>query len=368
MACTVTAHDRSHEWKNREAFEIDTLAEMQAAGHEQVSYFYDEPSGLRAIIAIHSTQLGPALGGCRVWPYESEEAALYDVLRLSKAMTYKNAAMGLDLGGGKAVIIADPRKGKSPELFEAFGLAVERLGGRYITAEDVGTTPEDLQAAKRMTDHVAGLPETSGDPSPATAFGIFNGLRACLMHAFGSDELRGRTVAVQGLGAVGMNLSRYLYEHGAKLIVTDISEQRIEAAVTDFGAEAVGSGTIYDADCDVFSPCALGAVINDDTIDRLKAKVVAGSANNQLAEPRHADMLKERGIVYAPDFIINGGGVINVADELSPGGYDRERAYARVAQIGDKVARALQLADERGISTDAAAVLLAEERLTTALD
>lgn len=336
---------------------------MQAAGHEQVTYYHDQETGLRAIIAIHSTQLGPALGGCRVWPYESEAAALNDVLRLSKAMTYKNAAMGLALGGGKAVIIADPRRGTTPELFEAFGRAVENLGGRYITAEDVGTTPEDMVAVKRMTSYVAGLPETSGDPSPATAFGIFNGIKACLIHAFGSDDLHGRRVAVQGLGAVGMNLSRYLHENGAKLIVTDISQQRIDAAVADFGAETVESEAIYDVECDVFSPCALGGVINDDTIGRFKAKIVAGSANNQLAEPRHAVTLKERGILYAPDFIINGGGVINIAEELSPAGYDHDRAYARVALIGDKVARALTTADERGISTDAAAVLLAEERL-----
>lgn len=339
---------------------------MQAAGHEQVTYFYDEATGLRAIIALHSTRLGPALGGCRVWPYETEAAALNDVLRLSKAMTYKNAAMGLALGGGKAVIIADPVEGKSPELFEAFGRAVERLGGFYITAEDVGTAPEDLVAVKRMTDHVAGLPETSGDPAPATAFGIFHGIKACLIHAFGSDDLQGRRVAVQGLGAVGMNLSRYLHEHGAQLIVTDISQQRIDTAVAEFGAEAVGSDAIYDVECDVFVPCALGAVINDETVERFKAKIIAGSANNQLAEPRHAVALKERGIIYAPDFIINGGGVINIAEELSPAGYDRERAFARVAQIGAKVARSLALADERDISTDAAAVLMAEERLNAA--
>jgi leucine dehydrogenase len=353
---------------NREAFDIDTLEQMQAAGHEQVTYFFDQDTGLRAIIALHSTRLGPALGGCRVWPYESEAAALNDVLRLSKAMTYKNAAMGLPLGGGKAVIIADPRKGTTPELFEAFGRAVERLGGRYITAEDVGTTPEDMVAVKRMTQHVAGLPETSGDPSPATAFGIFSGIKACLAHVFGSDDVRGRRVAVQGLGAVGMHLSRYLHEGGAQLTVTDISQQRLDTAVADFGAEAVGTDAIYDVDCDVFVPCALGAVINDDTLGRFHAKIIAGSANNQLAEPRHALALKERGIVYAPDFIINGGGVINIAEELSPAGYDHGRAYARVARIGDKVTRVLKLADERGISTDAAAVLLAEERLSAAAD
>jgi len=345
---------------------MNTLEEMRAAGHEQVTYFFDEATGLRAIVAIHSTRLGPALGGCRVWPYESEEAALYDVLRLSKGMTYKNAAMGLALGGGKAVIIADSRTQKTPALFEAFGRAVERLGGRYITAEDVGTEPDDMVAVSRVTKHVAGLPATSGDPSPATAFGVYSGMRAALRHAFGSDDLTGKRVAVQGLGAVGMSLCERLHEAGAKLVVTDIAQARLDKAVADFGATAVGSDEIYGVDCDVFAPCALGAVVNDATLPRLKARVIAGSANNQLAEPRHADALRERGIVYAPDFIINGGGVINVAAELEPGGYDRGRAYARVAGIGEKVAAALRLADERGISADAAAVLMAEERLKTA--
>lgn len=345
---------------------MNTLEEMQAAGHEQVTYFHDEQAGLRAIVAIHSTRLGPALGGCRVWPYESEEAALYDVLRLSRGMTYKNAAMGLPLGGGKAVIIADSRTQKTPALFEAFGRAVERLGGRYITAEDVGTEPEDMVAVSRVTKHVAGHPATSGDPSPATAFGVYSGMRAALKHAFGTDDVAGRRVAVQGLGAVGMSLCARLHEGGAELIVTDIAQARLDRAVEEFGATAVGSDEIYGVECDVFAPCALGAVINDGTLPRLKARVIAGSANNQLAEARHADALSERGIVYAPDFIINGGGVINVAAELEPGGYDKERAYARVAGIGSKVAAALRLADERGISADAAAVLMAEERLNAA--
>src|SRR5690625_80538 len=223
-----------------------------------------------------------------------------------------------------------------------------------------------MEAVKRHTNHVVGLPATSGDPSPATAFGVFNGLKAALRHANGSDDLSGKTVAVQGLGAVGMSLARHLHEAGAQLIVTDINSKRIETAVNDLGARAVKSDEIYDAECDVFAPCALGAVINDDTVGRLKAKVVAGSANNQLTEPHHADALKERGIVYVPDFIINGGGVINVSDELQPGGYNEERAYERIGEIGGKVERALKLAEERGISTDAAAVAMAEERLKAA--
>ncbi len=331
-----------------------------------MTFFQDEKTGLKAIVAIHSTALGPALGGCRVWPYENEAAALNDVLRLSRAMTYKNAAMGLALGGGKSVIIADSSVDKTPALFEAFGRAVERLGGRYITAQDVGTAPADMVAIRSQTQWVAGLPDTSGDPSPATAFGVYSGLKAALRHAFGSDDLQGRKVAVQGLGAVGMSLAERLYADGAQLIVADIAQKRIDQAVNELGARAVTSDEIVGVECDVFAPCALGAVINDDTVGRLNARVVAGSANNQLAEPRHADALRARGIVYAPDFIINGGGVINVADELQPGGYNRERAYAMVGEIGAKVARALHLADERGISTDAAAVLMADERLRAA--
>lgn len=339
---------------------------MQTAGHEQVSYFFDQKTGLRAIIAIHSTALGPALGGCRIWPYESEEAALFDVLRLSRAMTYKNAAMGLDLGGGKAVIIADSGSDKSPELFEAFGRAVQSLGGRYITAEDVGTEPEDMDAIQRQTSFVAGLPDTSGDPSPATAFGIFSGIKASLRHAYSSDELNGRKVAIQGLGAVGMSLCERLRAEGAHVTVTDIAQKRIDHAVNELGAVAVSSDAIYDVDCDVFAPCALGGVINDSTVARFGARIIAGSANNQLAEPHHADALRERGILYAPDFIINGGGVINIANELQPGGYDEQRAYTQIATIGDKLLQAYQLAEERDLSTDAAAMIIAQQRLQQA--
>lgn len=336
---------------------------METEGHELVAHFYDKPTGLKAIIAVHSTKLGPALGGCRVWPYESEEAALEDVLRLSKGMTYKSAAMGLPLGGGKAVIIADPRTDKTPELFEAFGRAVQSLGGRYITAEDVGTSPEDLLAVRRATEYVVGLPGASGDPSPVTAYGVFSGMKACLEYVFGTDDFTGRTVAVQGLGSVGMHLCTHLYEAGAQLIVSDIRQERIDEAVRRFGARPVSPDAIFDVECDVFAPCALGAVLNDDTIPRLKVKIVAGSANNQLAETRHGDMLKERDILYAPDFIINGGGVINVYHELIPGGYDRERVLQRVAQIRDQVAETIALAAEQNISTADAALLLAERRL-----
>ncbi|HLT58364.1 MAG TPA: Glu/Leu/Phe/Val dehydrogenase dimerization domain-containing protein [Limnochordales bacterium] len=342
---------------------MKTLATMQAEGHEQVVFFCDRATGLRAIVAIHSTRLGPALGGCRMWPYRDEAEALADVLRLSKAMTYKNAAMDLPLGGGKAVIIGNPRQDKSPALFEAFGRFIERLGGAYITAEDVGTSPDDMVAISRMTTHVAGLPGKSGDPAPMTALGVFNGIKACLAHAFGDDNLRRRRVAVQGVGAVGWHLCTHLHREGAELVVTDVVQDRVHRAVAEFGARAVSPEEIYSVECDVFSPCALGGTMNDDTIPRLRARIVAGSANNQLAEARHARELQERGILYAPDFIINGGGVINVANELAPGGYDRERALRQVAGIRDKVARALALAEERGITTHEAALLMAEERL-----
>lgn len=342
---------------------MKALATMQAEGHEQVVFFHDRATGLRAIVAIHSTRLGPALGGCRMWPYPDEDQAIHDVLRLSKAMTYKNAAMDLPLGGGKAVIIGDPRTDKTPELFEAFGRCLERLGGAYITAEDVGTSPQDMLAVQRMTTHVAGLPGKSGDPSPATAFGVYNGIKACLAHVYGDETIAGRRVAVQGLGAVGWHLCEHLHADGAHLIVADIFADKVQRAVERFGAVAVEPDAIYEVDCDVFAPCALGGVINDDTVMRLKARIVAGSANNQLAEARHAGALRERGILYAPDFIINGGGVINVAAELAPGGYDRERAYRQVAEIRNKVARAIHIAEERGITTHEAAILMAKARL-----
>ena len=339
------------------------LAAMEAEGHEQVVFFHDRATGLRAIVAIHSTKLGPALGGCRMRPYKDEAEALYDVLRLSKAMTYKNAVMDLPLGGGKAVIIGDPRRDKTPALMEAFGRCVERLGGVYITSEDVGTSPEDLATIRRVTAHVVGVPDKSGSPGPPTAVGVYHGIKACLAHVFGDGSVRGRRIAVQGLGSVGWRLCGHLHAEGAELIVTDVIAERVERAVAEFGATAVAPDAIYDVECDVFSPCALGAILNDDTIPRLRARIVAGSANNQLAEDRHAEELQRRGIVYAPDFVINGGGVINVHGELEPGGYNRERVMARVARIGDKVARALALAEERGITTHQAALLMAEERL-----
>jgi len=339
---------------------------MAEHGHEQVVFGYDKVSGLKAIIAIHDTTLGPALGGTRMWPYKTEEEALVDVLRLSRGMTYKNAAMGLNLGGGKAVIIGDSRKDKSEELFRAFGKLVDTLGGRYLTAEDVGTTTEDMDIIRAQTKHVAGLATTSGNPSPVTAFGVFRAMEASLETVFGSGSFKGRTVAVQGVGAVGISLVERLISAGAKVYVTDIYADKVQRAV-EAGAVAVPPDRIFDQECDVFAPCALGAVINDETVPRLKCKVVCGAANNQLLEPRHGKALADRGILYAPDFIANGGGVINVADELMPGGYDRDRALAKVSKIHDILLKVFQISKEKGIGTHEAADMYAEERIRKAL-
>lgn len=339
---------------------------MAKHGHEQVVFGYDKVSGLRAIIAVHDTTLGPALGGTRMWPYKSEEEALVDALRLSRGMTYKSAAMGLNLGGGKAVIIGDPRKDKSEELFRAYGKLVQSLGGRYITAEDVGTTTDDMDLIRAETPYVVGLATTSGNPSPVTAFGVFCAMTAAIETVFGSDSFKGRTVTVQGVGSVGLNLVQRLIEAGAKVYVADIFPDKVEKAV-EVGAVAVPADRVFDQECDVFAPCALGAVINDDTLPRLRCKVVCGSANNQLLEPGHGKALSERGILYAPDFIANGGGVINVADEMSPGGYSQERALAKVSKIYDTLRKVFSIAKDRGVETYEAADLYAEERIRKAL-
>lgn len=337
---------------------------MEKYNYEQLVFCQEESSGLKAIIAIHDTTLGPALGGARMWTYASEEEAIEDALRLARGMTYKNAAAGLNIGGGKAVIIGDPSKDKSPELFRAFGRFVQSLNGRYITAKDVGTTEEDMDLIHIETDFVTGASQgsgSSGDPSPVTAFGVYKGMKATAKEAFGSDSLEGKTIAIQGVGNVAYKLCEYLHNEGAKLIVTDINEEAVKRAVDNFGATAVGTEEIYDVDCDIFSPCALGATINDDTLSRLKAKAIAGSANNQLAESRHGDMLHEKGIIYAPDYVINAGGVINVADELE--GYNQERAMKKVEMIYDNLERVFEIARRDNIPTYLAADRMAEERI-----
>lgn len=337
---------------------------MEQYDYEQLVFCQDKQSGLKAIIAIHDTTLGPALGGTRMWTYESEEAAIEDALRLARGMTYKNAAAGLNLGGGKTVIIGDPRKDKNEEMFRAFGRYIQGLNGRYITAEDVGTTVEDMDIIHDETDFVTGISPafgSSGNPSPVTAYGVYKGMKAAAKAAFGTDSLEGKTVAVQGVGNVAYNLCRHLHEEGAKLIVTDINKEAVERAVAEFGARAVDPDDIYSQECDIYAPCALGATINDDTIPQLKAKVIAGAANNQLKETRHGDQIHDMGIVYAPDYVINAGGVINVADELY--GYNSERALKKVEGIYGNIERVLEISKRDRMPTYLAADRLAEERI-----
>lgn len=339
---------------------------MEKYDYEQLVFCQDKQSGLKAIICIHDTTLGPALGGTRMWTYESEEAAIEDALRLGKGMTYKNAAAGLNLGGGKTVIIGDPRKDKNEAMFRAFGRFVQGLNGRYITAEDVGTTVADMDLIHEETDYVTGISPafgSSGNPSPVTAYGVYRGMKAAAKEAFGSDLLEGKTIAVQGVGSVAYTLCEYLNKEGANLIVTDINKEAVQRAVQDFGAKVVDPSEIYSVDCDIYSPCALGATINDQTIPQLKAKVIAGSANNQLKDERHGDQLHELGIVYAPDYVINAGGVINVADELY--GYNRDRAMKKVEMIYDNIAKVIEISKRDGIPTYRAADRLAEERIET---
>lgn len=332
--------------------------------HEEVVFGYDPASGLRTIIAIHSSALGPALGGTRFYPYASEEEALQDVLRLSKGMTYKSAAAGLDLGGGKAVIIGDPSSMKTERLLRAYGNIIDSLGGRYITAEDVGTTPADMAMVSRETQWVAGLPSElggSGDPSPATARGVMNAMRAVAEHLWGSDELSGRTVAVQGVGKVGSSLVARLTKTGAATVITDVDQIAAERVAAEHGSEVVGLDEIYDVDCDIFSPCALGASLNERTIPRLRCAAIVGAANNQLATDEDADRLVARDILYAPDFVVNAGGIINVA--VGIGSYDVRRAATAIDNIQIAVSDVLATADEYGINPHRAAVRVAEERI-----
>ncbi|MFD1707046.1 Leu/Phe/Val dehydrogenase [Siminovitchia sediminis] len=343
---------------------MEIFENMAKYDYEQLVFCHDEQSGLKAIIAIHDTTLGPALGGTRMWTYDSEEAAIRDALRLARGMTYKNAAAGLNLGGGKAVIIGDPKKDKTEEMFRAYGRFIQGLNGRYITAEDVGTTEEDMDIIYEETNFVTGISSafgSSGNPSPVTAYGCYVGMKAAVKEAFGSDSLKGRTVAVQGVGNVAFELCRHLHEEGASLIVTDINEAAVKRAVETFDAAQASPEDIYDVEADVFAPCALGAIINDQTIPRLKMKVIAGSANNQLKESKHGDMIHEKGIVYAPDYVINAGGVINVADELY--GYNQERALKKVETIYQNVEKVIQISKRDGIPTHAAADRMAEERI-----
>ncbi len=344
---------------------MKTFEMMEEKDHEEVVFFSDKKSGLRAIVAIHNTTLGPALGGCRMYPYQSHEDALNDVLRLSRGMTYKAAVAGLNLGGGKSVIIGDPKKDKSEILFRAFGRFVQGLGGRYITAEDVGTSVTDMEYTRMETKYVTGISRAlggSGDPSPVTALGTYRGMKACVEKVFGTQSLKGLRIAVQGLGHVGYYLVRHLHDEGAKLIVNDVDMERVKKVVSEFGAESVNGDEIYSVDADIFAPCALGAIVNDDTIPKFRFKIIAGAANNQLKdEAKHGQMLIDRKIAYAPDYVINSGGLINVYNELE--GYNQEKALSQAKGIYDIVKSILELSDREKIPTYVASNRIAEDRI-----
>lgn len=329
--------------------------------HEKITFFFDHEIGLKAIIAIHNTTRGPALGGCRMWPYVDEQHAITDALRLSRGMTYKAAMANLPFGGGKAVIIGDAHKDKSPALLRAFGRCVEQLNGRYITAEDVGTSVEDMAYINETTSHVVGLPRGAGDPSPFTAIGVYESVRAAVSHRLKKESLEGVKVAIQGLGHVGYHLCKLLKEAGAHLVVTDIDTDLVDRVVKEFSAQAVSPENIYGVDVDVFSPCALGAIINDETISQFKCKVIAGSANNQLETHAHGEILAKMKILYAPDYVVNAGGLIDVSYE-GPS-YAAQVVREHVRTIHDTLLEVFHKAEKLHLSTSEAADLIAEERL-----
>ena len=338
---------------------------LQSYGHEQVVMCSDPASGLRAIIAIHDTTLGPALGGTRMWNYDNEAAALKDVLRLSRGMTYKAAISGLNLGGGKAVIIGDPHKDKTEMLFRAFGRFVDGLGGRYITAEDVGMEEENMEWVYSETKYVTGIPKSmggSGNPSPVTAYGVYMGVKACAKKAYGSDSLEGKKIALQGAGNVASTFARYASKEGAKLFITDIYEEKAKALVEEVGGTLVKPDEIYGLDVDIFTPCALGGVINDDTMGQFKCDIIAGGANNVLdIEEKHGQELMEKDIIYAPDYVINAGGLINVAGELD--GYNEDRCLQKAGKIYDTILGILDFSDDNNMPTYVASNILAEQRI-----
>jgi leucine dehydrogenase len=344
---------------------MELFRQLADMGHERVLFCSNPDVGLQAIIAVHSTVLGPGLGGVRMWPYASWDEALIDVLRLSRGMTYKAAAAGINLGGGKAVILADPKHDKSEALFRSFGQYVDSLGGLYITAEDVGTDAEDMELILSETSWVTGVSPAhggGGDPSPVTAFGVLQGMKAAAHRRWGEAALAGRTVAVQGLGNVGSHLASYLRQEGAKVFGSDIDPERVAQARAEHGVEPVGLDEVLEVECDVLAPCALGAVLNEETIPRLRCAVVAGGANNQLAdEARDGRALHERGVLYAPDFVINAGGLMNVYNELT--GYNRERAMRMTRGIYLNLMRVFEIAGAEGVPTHEAAERVAEERI-----
>lgn len=348
----------------KELYKLDPVfGQISFDNHEQVVFCNDKDTGLKAIIGIHNTVLGPALGGTRMWNYVNEWEALNDVLRLSRGMTYKSAISGLNLGGGKAVIIGDSKKSKSPELIKKFGEYVHSLSGKYITAEDVGTTTADMDLIKDITPYVTGISESrggSGNPSPVTAFGVYMGMKAAAKYQFGSDKLEGKSILVQGIGHVGETLVGFLVKEGALVHISDINDDRLSEVASKYGAEIFRGDDIYSADVDIYAPCALGATINDHTVNRIRAKVIAGAANNQLAnEQVHGKMLLERGIAYAPDFLINAGGIINVYGEII--GYGKEEAMRRTENIFNTTLEIFRESELRKITTHQAAFAIAEK-------
>ncbi len=343
---------------------MDLFEEIKSGGHEQVLFCSDAPSGLSAIIAIHSTRRGPALGGCRMWPYPSLDAAVNDVLKLSRAMTYKAAMAGLPLGGGKSVIIGDSRKDKTEPLMTAFAKHVGSLGGRYIVAEDVGVNTADMDLIHKVTPHVAGFKEASDDrggPSSATALGVFHGMRACLEEAFGQASFKGLRVAIQGVGKVGYPLARLLHQEGARLVISDMNPELVAIGCRDFNADLLHPHEIYRVDCDIFAPCALGGILNERAISALSCKIVAGSANNQLENKQAALILQERGILYAPDYVINAGGLIHVAGGIQKD--SKEFTDQKIKKIYDRLKEIFTRAKAEGRLTSDVADRLAEEQL-----
>ena len=337
---------------------------MSEKNHEQLVLWNEPEFGYRGIIAIHDTSLGPALGGTRFWQYESDDAAVLDALRLARGMTYKAAITGLNLGGGKSVIWGDNKRVDREMVFRAHGRAVESLGGRYITAEDVGTSPDDMEFVRMETEHVVGVLGRSGDPSPVTAYGVYQGIKAAAAFRWDDDSLEGRHVAVQGLGHVGYHLCEDLAAEGARLSVTDIDADRVRRVVEEFDATAVDTDDIYDVDADIFAPCALGAVVNDDTLERLSVEVVAGAANNILALSHHGQELHARNILYAPDYVINAGGLINVYGEMNDWG--TERSKRKAADIYRTLLRIFEHAEAEDLPTNEAADAVAEQRVLAA--
>ena len=349
-----------------ESVRVGTIfGQITEMDHEQLVICHDQATGLKALIGVHNTVLGPALGGTRMWPYSSEEEAITDVLRLSRGMTFKNALAGLNLGGGKAVIIGDPKL-KNEAFLRRFGRFIESLGGRYVTAEDVNMKTSDMVHIAMETRYVTGLPQIkggAGDPSPVTAFGVYMGMKAASKKAFGTDSLHGKKIGVQGVGQVGKYLINYLVKEGAELLITDIFEDKLKEIANATGATVVDANVIYDLPLDIYAPCALGSTINDQTIDRLKCKVIAGGANNQLKdEAKHGKMLIEKGITYAPDFLINAGGVINVGAEFY-GNYEEKAVYAQTEKIYDTCLSILNKSEKENVPAQQVAIEAAKSRI-----